>query len=41
MQKIKDLVRAVHNKKEAQRHLLKKNITLNFCKIGTEVLRIS
>ena len=31
----------MHNKREAQRHLLKKNITWKFCKIGTEVLRIS
>ena len=31
----------MHNKREAQRHLLKKSINWKFCKIGTEVLRIS
>ena len=38
MQRKKDLVRAVHNRKEPQRHLLEKNWTWKFC---DEVLRIS
>ena len=38
MQRKKDLVRAVHNRKEPQRHLLEKNGTGKFC---DEVLRIS
>ena len=38
MQRKKDLVRAVHNRRESQRHLLEKNGTWQFC---DEVVRIS
>ena len=41
MQRKKDLVRAVHNRSEPQRHLLEKNGTCKFCKICDEVLKIS
>ena len=41
MQRKKDLVRAVHKRREPQRHLLEKNGTHKFCKICDEVLKIS
>ena len=41
MQRKEDFVRAVHNRREPQRHLLEKNGTCKFCKLCDEVLKIS
>jgi len=41
MQRKKDLVRTVRNKREPHRNLFEENGTYKFCKICDEVLKIS